>query len=184
MSFSPNYPDSYKRKVFDTWVLAGRCSAYKLIELIPVNDQGEKPSQHTLLKWMEEEGWAEHADEISVEVAKIADQNLIQTKAEMLRIQYADAVEIAAKAKTALIGRGFDTSAAAVAAYFKSTEEQRKVAGLAEFMEKIGNMTDEQIETEIGRRLEGMKDVIEGKVVEEDKSNQGDEMSANAPTGS
>lgn len=176
MSIAPNYSDDYRRKCFDAWVLAGRPSAVRLIELIPVNEQGEKPTQHTILKWMEEEGWPEHADVIQASAVEIADKNLIQTKADMLKLQFRTAVAIAEKAKDAMLKNGFDTSAAAVNAYFKAVEEQRKVAGISEFMEKVGNMTDEQIEKEIAQRLASMKDAVIGEITDtEDKSEPGEQ---------
>lgn len=180
MSLLPSYTDDYRRKVFDTWVLSGRCSIPRLLDIIPVNDEGNKPNVNTIRAWMEDEDWHSRADIIQSSAMAIADTELIQTKAEMLRQQYRDAVDIAKKAKEAIIDRGFDTSAAAVNAYFKASEEQRRVAGLAEFMEKIGNMSDEQIEAEIAERMARMKDAVVGEVIpEENKSNDGDEMSAN-----
>lgn len=160
MSLLPTYTEEYRRKVFDTWVLSGRCSIPRLLDIIPVNDEGNKPNVNTIRAWMEDEGWHERADIIQSSAMAIADTELIQTKAEMLRQQYRDAVAIAQKARAAMIDRGFDTSAAAVNAYFKAVEEQRKVAGISEFMEKVGNMTDEQIEAEIAQRLAGMKDAV------------------------
>lgn len=179
MSIAPNYSDEYRRKCFDTWVLAGRPSAPKLVELIPANEMGDKPSHQTILKWIEDEGWYEHADLIQTSAVEIADQDLIQSKAEMLKAQFRDAVAIAKKAKAALVEKGFDTSAAAVNAYFKAVEEQRKVAGISEFMEKVGNMTDEQIEAEIAQRLSEMKDAVVGETIDE----PGNEPSAD-PDGS
>lgn len=177
MSLLPSYTDDYRRKVFDTWVLSGRCSVPKLLDIIPVNEDGNKPNHATIRAWMEDEDWHSRADIIQASAMAIADTELIQTKAEMLRQQYKDAVTIAKKALDAISSRGFDTSAAAVNAYFKASEEQRRVAGLAEFMEKIGNMSDEQIEAEIAERMARMKDAVVGEVIE-NKSDDGDDIGA------
>lgn len=93
--------------------------------------------------------WDIYADDMDVKVAVVTDEDLINKKAEMLRKHQADAAKVAEKALAQIIKDGFDSSAAAVHAYFKSTEEQRKTAGFSDLLEKLEKMTNNEVEQSI-----------------------------------
>lgn len=107
------------------------------------------PSISVLRKWPIEGMWDIYADDMDVKVAVITDTDLINKKAEMLRKHQADAAKVAEKALAQIIKEGFDSSAAAVHAYFKSTEEQRKTAGFSDLLEKLEKMTNNEVEQQI-----------------------------------
>lgn len=93
--------------------------------------------------------WDVYADEMDVKVAVVTDADLINKKAEMLKKHQNDAMLVASKALEHIIKDGFDSSAAAVHAYFKSTEEQRKTAGFSDLLEKLEKMTNNEVEQQI-----------------------------------
>jgi hypothetical protein len=144
-----SFSQDYRKKVFDVWYLNGRPDATKLRKLIPPTEEGKTPSVPVLRKWPIEGMWDIYADEMDSKVAVITDADLINKKAEMLRKHQDDAIKVASKALEYIIQEGFDTSAAAVNAYFRSTEEQRKTAGFSDLLEKLEKMTNNQVEQEI-----------------------------------
>jgi hypothetical protein len=139
------YSELYKQKAFDVWFLNGRPTDSNLYELLSPDEQGNKPSYPTLVRWRKDFDWESRADILDAQAIQKHDDALIQKKVEMLTRHYNDAVSLATKAKEHLMMDGFDSSAAAVNAYFRGTEEQRNVEGLGELLNKLGKMTNEQI---------------------------------------
>lgn len=177
----------YRKKCFDAWVLAGRPSeTTRIRDLVPEDEWGRRPSSAVIGRWMDIYNWQQLGDEIDTQAIEIANKALIQTKAEMFKKQYENAVEIQDIALKNIKEKGFDNSNAAVNAYFKATQEARTVMGISEFMEKIGKMSEKQLQDEIAERLERMNvvDAIpvdeEANVIEqkENKADNEENMSA------
>ena len=66
------------------------------------------------------------------------------------------------------IRKDFDPSASAVQAYFKAAEQERTSIGLAEYLLKVHNMKNDELNKtilELTSRLDA--DVVEGEVKEE-----------------
>lgn len=146
MSFS----DTYKKQCFDAWYLAGRPSEISRVRsLIPPNEDGNVPSLGVLNRWRNEMAWEMYADDLDSRAIQLSDNNLIATKVAMLKQHQEDAATIAKKALDAITANGFDSSASAVTAYFRATEEQRKTAGFSDLLERLDKMTNNDVEAEI-----------------------------------
>lgn len=145
--------------------------------MIPEYD-GQKPSKIQIRRWMYEGAWDEWADEMDARVEIKVSDALIDKKAQMLIKHQADAVELAQKALDHLKTDGFDSSSAAVNAYFKATEEQRKTAGFSDLLERLDKMTNNDVEREIIAMLNRGADndqIIDSEAViitEENKENE------------
>lgn len=159
------YTDEYKNKCFIEWYSNKRPSSpARTREIIPVDEKGRKPNYPMLSRWMKELEWNEKADEMDAKAMILVEEVLVNQKAEMLKRQAMDAFAIANAAREYLLGEdGFDTSASAVNAYFKATEEERVTRGIGEFIKKVSAMSNSDLEQEIiklTRRAEDSGQII------------------------
>lgn len=153
------YPQDYIKKCFDSWYLAGRPNhPARIKEVIPKDDRGSKPSSATINRWRIDGWWDVRADELDAKAIELADQGLINKKAEMLRKHQEDAMIVASKALEYIRVDGFDSSSAAVQAYFKATEEQRKTAGFSDLLEKLDKMSNNDVERAIVEKFNRIKE--------------------------
>lgn len=148
------YSKEYRDRIFVAWYSAGRPKRPKqIMELIPLDEHGRKPHFTILNRFINMDRWHERADELDAKANAIVESNLIENKVRILKKQAEDSIMLASKAHEHLLVNGFDSSASAVQAYFKATEEQRTVIGLSEILSKLGKMTDDDLMTEIQRRI-------------------------------
>jgi hypothetical protein len=162
------YDQVYIRKCFDAWYLAGRPNTPAAIKtVIPTHESGRIPSTATVNKWVVQGFWDVQADDLDAKAMQLADENVIQKKAEMLRVHQQQAYEVTLKALEHIRSEGFDSSSAAVKAFFDGMQEQRKVAGFSDLLEKLDKMTNNDVEKEIISLLNRASDndqVIETEV--------------------
>jgi hypothetical protein len=160
------YPQTYIKKCFNSWYLGGRPNFPARVKEIIPEFEGRKPSTAQVHRWMVDGMWDAWADELDAKAMVLADDALVNKKAKMLIKHQEDAVKMAQKALDYLMVDGFDSSSAAVQAYFKSTEEQRKTAGFSDLLEKLDKMTNNEVEREIIEKLNRIRDndqIIENK---------------------
>lgn len=162
------FSQDYIRKCFDAWYLANRPNLpARIKEVFPVDEFGRKPSLSLIKSWMIGGVWDMWADEITAKAMVIVDDKLVNVKAKMLIKHQQDAMVLADKALEYLKVDGFDSSAAAVNAYFKATEEQRKTAGFSDLLEKLDKMSNNDVEKEIIeklRRIQENDQIVEGSI--------------------
>ena len=149
MDRTRQYSDSYIKNVFTVWYQNDRKNFSSILDKLPKDEHGRVPAVAILQQWRRKYDWDTQANEMDSQVSTLIKNDLISRKADILRQQAQDSFEIAQKAKEFIVSGSFDTSAAAVNAYFRATEELRKVIGISDFMMKVGKMTDEQIQDEI-----------------------------------
>ncbi len=157
MSLAPKlvpFDDDYKEKCFQAWFLAGCPGATSTIAVLPDSPDGRRPSVATIVNWMEAFGWKLRAADLNAQALAKTNEELVSTKAELLKQQFETAVALAKKAADQMLEKGFDNSNAAVQAYFRATAEQRTVMGLSELMQRIGNMTDDELQKKIAEFAE------------------------------
>lgn len=150
MSRAKRWSKNYRRRCFDAWYLQGRSNVpAHILEIIPPDDDGTKPTVLTVRKWYLNGGWDLLADDLDVKVEEKANISLINQKAAMLKRHQQDAVKLADKARDYLLLEGFDSASAAAQTYFRATEEQRKTAGFSDLLERLDKMTNNDVEREI-----------------------------------
>lgn len=182
MSRPKIFPQTYIKKCFDVWYLSGRPSfPLRVKEIIPEYD-GQKPSTSVIKRWMIDGMWDEWADEMDAKAMVLSNDALIHKKAKMLIRHQEDAVKLATKALDHLMVDGFDSSSAAVQAYFKSTEEQRKIEGFSDLLEKLDKLNNNEVERLIIDMLNRASDndqIIDSQEVsellEENKNGENDD---------
>ena len=151
--------------------------------ILPDDTNGRRPSDATIAVWKDTLQWNERAQVMNAEALMKVNQDLIQSKAELLKQQYQTAVALAKKASDQLLAEPLDNSNAAVALYFKSTLESRQIMGISEALEKIGNMTNEELQKHVGELAQrvGIVDVTPVEDHDEDfKHDTSDDPDAHA----
>lgn len=165
------FDEDYKEKCFQAWFLAGCPGAPSTIGVVPDAPDGRRPSVATITNWMEAYSWKLRAADLNAQALAKTNEALVNTKADLLKQQFENAVALAKKAFEQMLEKGFDNSNAAVQAYFRATSEQRTVMGLSELLQRVGNMTDDELQKKIAEMAErvGIEDLtpVEEDLVEE-----------------
>ncbi len=169
------YSEDYKRICFQSWYNGGRPnSTAETLELIPEDKFGRKPHYSMISKWMKEFMWNERADELDAKSIILSDEVLIVQKANMLQRQAEHALLLQDKARHHLLSGTFDSSSAAVNAYFRATEEERLTRGIGDMIVKMAKMNDSDLMDEISKRISRASEsgqIIDATPIEDKKEN-------------
>jgi hypothetical protein len=144
------YGQDYINKCFNTWYLSERPKTPQAIrKILPEHPSGRLPSFSVIERWVIAGAWDARADELDAAVLAKNDKQLINVKARMLKKHTEQAEKVTTKALDHLIDKGFDSSSAAVQAFYRGLEEQRKTQGFSDLLEKLDKMTNNDVEREI-----------------------------------
>ena len=169
------FTDDYIERCFEVWYSMNQPTNMQILQdAIPETPEGRKPGIQMLRQLRDTYGWNERADVLNAKAIEVVEHQLIDQKASMLKRQAEQALQIANLARDHLVENGFDTSASAVSALFKATEEERVVRGVSEMMIKISKMSPEELMQEAAKLLKRNSEVIEGETMEEDADNDSD----------
>ena len=135
----------------------------------PPDELGRKPSLTTLASWFDERGWWIRKDELDARASLQIDDQLVAQKVMMLKEQAALYRQIRKKAAEHLLENPFDSSAAAVSALVKSSQEERIVRGISRTIERLAELGDDELMKEIKQLAERAgADIIDMDEVPED----------------
>lgn len=151
-----SYSDNYIEICFQTWYSAGRPAMPALIDIVPKDENGRKPTPNTVGDWRKILMWDVRADDLDARALQLADDALVVQKAEMLKRHAENAKKIADKALNFLVNDddgGFDSSSSAVNAYFRGVEEERTAKGISDLIVRMSRMNNEELKQEIIKRL-------------------------------
>lgn len=166
------FTDEYKETCFRAWYAAGCPSIASTRQVLPDDINGRRPSDATLTNWRDSMQWVVRAQNMDAEVQAIVNQDLIANKAELLKHQYDTALALAKKASDQLLSESLDSSNAAVQLYFKSTLEARQISGISEALQKIGDMTNDELQKYVGELAERVGLVDATPVEEHDETDR------------
>lgn len=154
------YDQNYIRQCFDIWYLNGRpTSPTKLKDLYPIHEpSGRKPSVKQINRWIIEGAWDMWADDLDAKAMVKLDNTLVNKKVAMLRLHQKNAEKVAKKALKYIDDKGFDSSASAVQAIKWAQEEQRKTEGFSDLLERLENMTNNDVERAIIEKFNRIKE--------------------------
>lgn len=138
----------YQRRCFDAWYLNDRPEQpIRIREIIPANEEGKKPTTQAIRSWMTD--WYFLADELDLRVEEKANKSLVDKRVKILVRHQENSVKVQGKAMDYLMNEGFDSSASAVQALFRGMEEERKTEGFSDLLERLENMTNNQVRDQI-----------------------------------
>lgn len=159
LRFSPEYKDA----VFYAWYKAGRPRLTKVVNFIPPTPDGRKPNTVTVKDWVESENWYQRADALDAEVSMKIDQEVIEARVTQLREMAQLGKEVMNLGYEYLKDEGFDSAASAVRAVGLGGDMYFKYAAAADYIAKIGTMSDKQLDRELMKLLnKGDGEILEG----------------------
>lgn len=142
------------------------------MESMPKDIDGRSPTINILQNWITERGWYQRKDILDARVSGTMDDDSVAKKIMMLDEQAAAMREVRIRATEYLIDKGFDSSASAVSALIKASQEERKSRGMSRIIEQLASMDEDEIMQKIKELTERagseIIDVSEQVVVEED----------------
>lgn len=153
--YSPDYRDACKA----FWYANGRPSTERkvrdLLEKNNIKDEhGRIPSLALLGNWMTEYGWQAWADIMDAKANELVENDLIASKAKMLKEQAQRGFEIQQLGMAHLRSEGFDSASAAVQAVIRGAELERTSRGIGEMILKMSKMSDADLKDEIMKQLQ------------------------------
>jgi len=167
---STAYTDFYKEQVFLAWYNAGRPFQAKFImEALPEDEHGRKPSMLIFRQWRDDLGWQPRADALDARVIKEAEDTAVQSKILMLKEQAARARKMQQQAEEYLDDEGFDSSSSAVQALIRGGEWEMKTRGMSQALLKILELDNEGLMSEtqlLVDKLLASGDVIDVEEIE------------------
>lgn len=171
-----SYTQAYRETVYSIWVINNRPSIAALSDLIEPDERGMKPSGITMNNWKTEGAWEDRANIVDVEIQQTTDRKLVEIRMEMMKRHAELSKELSEKAFEYLNTVGFDSSASAVSALFKSFDEEKKSRGMEVALTQVFSMTDEDLQKTMNRLLSRSK----GLSLDEESSNIVDAEEVNA----
>lgn len=156
------YSGAYKDVVFMIWYKNGRPGRRNLYNLIPDTDDGAKPHEMTLQRWIDDPEWKEKADALDREVARRLEERMVTEKMQMLE-EHADlGVEIR-NIGLDYIKTHMDelTAHAAVRLVVEGVRIERDSRGVSNLLEELSSMSDEKLLDKLQKTLEGKEFDIE-----------------------
>lgn len=143
------YDDNYIEALFQYWYSHGSPVASefaKMLERDQVKDEhGRIPTEITLGNWLNERGFRARKDLLDARVSSEVDNDLVALKIQTLREQAAGFRAVRQKALDFLLANDFDSSASAVTAFIKASQEERVAHGLSKAIQKIAAMDDDAL---------------------------------------
>lgn len=168
------YSTEYMEKLFEVWYKLGCPQATAFHRYLESNFEASKdaygrlPGINTLESWANE-GWLARKDLLDARVATHIDNELVALKVNMLREQAAAFRQVRQKAQKFLMENDFDTSAAAVSAFIKASQEERVALGLSKTIQKLAEMDDDELMQNVKQLASKVSNVIDASEVVEDE---------------
>lgn len=149
--FSPDY----ENEVFMIWYRNDRPYAPNLLQLIPPNDEGGKPTTATLKNWINDK-FAYRASDMDADVLNKVEDQLIQEKVEMVTRHIAIAKEMQNTGLEYL--RSLDGEDLTPQVAFRLVVEGIRIesesVGIPSALRKLATMTDEQLTDKVKELIE------------------------------
>ena len=131
--------------------------------LIPKDANGETPNAITLRNWITKNDWITRANSLDIEISQQTDRELVKVRIDMMKRHAEQARVIAETAYNYLIDSegGFDSSAAAVNAWVKAVEEEKKSTGLATSLSRVYSLSDDDLKKQLDQLIGRLSNVGE-----------------------
>jgi DNA polymerase I-like protein with 3'-5' exonuclease and polymerase domains len=149
------FEDGYRDKVFTIWYAMGKPIAKYLLQQIPLSEAGKKPSIEAVISWIKSEEFQSRASLLDEQVMSQINQKMIAEKVEMLNRHADVGIQMQNMAMTYLQEHKEDLGiSASVRLLVAGVEVERESRGIATTVEKIGRMSDTELEKEIQTLIE------------------------------
>ena len=168
------YTKGYKEECFAAWYAAGQPRSNKMIDILPEDRHGRKPSASTVRLWQKgEDGWNARAKILNIKARKSLDIILIEKRVEMFERHAetgAQMADMGMEYLTASEGGGIRSDASAIRAIKEGTDLERKSLGISEMLRGITSMKDSQLMKVVGDFESENEDIIDAEFEEKDET--------------
>lgn len=147
------FTEDYKDQVFYLWYENGKSINFNLMELLPVSSNGRKPSEVTIKDWARQGDWNTRADGLDGQVARVLDNSIIDKRVAMYQRHAEIGQDMVEMGMEFLKANGIKSDQAALRAIAEGVEIQRQSIGLAEALQKISTMDNDQLTRELQKLL-------------------------------
>ena len=158
------YSSDYREAAFRAWYQAERPTMSKLRELLNPDSRGRIPELSVIGHWKLDDDWDARADALDGNAQIQLDNQSIQARIEMLQKHAQMGKELSDKGREYLSKNGFDTGAEAIRAIIEGVKLERQSAGYAEFLARIADASDEDLNKELQKMLTKGSDFIDAEV--------------------
>ena len=169
---STSFTEEYMEQCKVFWYQAGRPILAEVLDDLPTDRYGKRPSLSTLKVWRINRSWDFWADEVDARAIVKVEDSLVLEKAEMLRRHAEVAKTLMEKGAAFLESEdgGFDSSSSAVQAIIKGAELERVSRGIGDLIVKMAQMSDDQVKDKIldlVARASENNQIVEGEEIPE-----------------
>jgi len=147
------FSEDYKDQVFSHWFENGRIVNFSLMEKLPEYVDGRKPSEDTIRNWVGQLHWDERANALSGQISRALDNTIIGRRVEMYKKHAEIGQDMVEMGMNFLKENGIKSDQSALRAVVEGVEIQRQSLGLAEALQKIYTMDDNQLTKELQKLL-------------------------------
>jgi len=168
------YTEHYQEECFSAWYSSGRPKQIsRIMEILPEDEIGRKPSTHLVKVWRNEKNWDVRADELDARASAIVEDEMVNARVLMLKKQAAMGRELQEQGMDFLRENDFDSSSSAVSAIFKGAELERTSRGISERLVKLLKLPDDKLTEEVQKLLDEASQ--SGEIIDVDEEDSEDD---------
>ena len=147
------FTEDYKDQVFYLWYENGKIINFNLMESIPVSPNGRKPSEGTIKEWVSQGDWNTRADGLDGQITRVLDNSVIEKRVAMYKRHAEIGQDMVEMGMAYLKENGIKKEESAIRAIAEGIDIQRQSIGLAEALQKISTMDNDQLTRELQKLL-------------------------------
>lgn len=138
------YTREYKEQCFAVWYAADCPRSRKLALALPVDENGSKPNENTIRRWMRG-GWRERAKNLDIQTTDSLDALLIKRRLAMFERHAETGAEMVEMGMEFLDGKGIKTDSSAIRSIKEGSDLERSSLGMTEML-NIATMSDSKLQ--------------------------------------
>lgn len=171
------YTKDYKEICFRAWYDSEQPKGKKILEVVPEDENGRKPSVLTVRKWLRgEDGWNMRARELDVKTRANLDMLIIKKRVEMFNRHAEAGAQLADMGLDYLEEHDITSDSVALRAIKEGTDLERKSLGISELLKSISTMSDDQLQKMAQDFVDVDIELSDGEIIEGVARNVTDEL--------
>jgi hypothetical protein len=138
------------------------------MKLVPADEQGRTANAYQITHWFDDFQWTQWRDVMDAELSVQIEKRLMTERMKLVKEQLVQSGKIRRKAYDEIEANGFDSSASAVNAFFKASEEERGLMQIDKMIAELAEKDTVDIQKEFRELAEraGIT-MVEGEIKEE-----------------
>lgn len=161
------YSADYKEQAFEAWYRAGKPSYNAFVSIFRSQKGGRGPAKRTFELWADENDWKGRAAGLDSRALVVAEEQMIEERAEMLTRHRQISVLMQRKGIEFLQEHELQTEHAALRAIEGGVQMERQVRGMPQIVAAIFQMDNRMLEEFLNTAEERMAET-EGEIIDVD----------------